>query len=260
MRMRRALLLTLVLLAPVALAAAPPAGRELPWNLLDCTFAYASVPVPAARLAPYLPANWRPYLATPTTANAAATLVFEIDDCAEGSGIEGQLAPMQYASTWVAVVPPPAFRTDAPFTVHTWDVLVPDDERRALLQSVGAPARDGAIVVDGPADGSAPLHVAYAMEGAGSFAFDIVPSPAAPGALLAGGTPAGEFDQWIRGSDGSFTYWRTRWTTSDPHAGVGVVTLDPASWQAQALGATSVPAQFNFGAWDYHDGRIVLPG
>lgn len=256
----RALLLPLLLFGPVALAATPT-GLTLPWNTLDCEYVYAATQLPAAKLAPHLPPNWRPFSFGQTgTANLVATLVFEADTCAEGSGVSGQLSPMSYASTWSYILPPPVFRTDAPFTVYAWDILVPDDERRELLQSHHADVHDGAIALsESLRDGAiVPFSVEYKV-GESDIRFDVVPLPNAPNPNPPPTGPAGEWDQYVRGSDGSFTYWRTFWTPYSSQQGVGVVTLEEDSWQAEAFGSTEVPARFFFGTWDYHDGRIVIP-
>lgn len=243
-------------LAAPATLAKEPVGTTLPWNILDCTFVYGTTNLPAARLAPYMPHNFRPFVSSPTLANTVAQVGFEVNVCAEGSGLVGQVSPMMYASTWSPAVAPAAHAVPGVSMFVNWDVLVPDDDRRAAMQEAGTPAHDGDIIVsaDLREEASAPFTVDYAFEGAGAFRLDIAPIPGQSTAM--GG---GEFAQYTEGADGSLTYWRTKWATTAVQRGAGTITLDPGSWQAEAFGATVVPAQFNFGTWDYTDGKIVLP-
>lgn len=243
-------------LAAPATLAKEPVGPELPWNLLGCTFVYGTTNLPAARLAPYMPHNFRPFISSPALANTVAQVGFEVNVCAEGSGLDGQVGPMMYASTWTPAVAPPARAVPGIGMFVNWDVLVPDDERRAVLQGAGTPARDGDITIstDLTKAAATPFTVDYVFDGAGAFHFDVVPAPGA--STTPGG---GEFGQYTEGADGSLTYWRTEWETSLIQRGAGTITLDPESWQAEAFGATVIPAQFNFGQWEYTDGKIVLP-
>lgn len=257
MRLNRLVLpLALVLLAAPALAA-EPTGATMPWHLDDCFYAYTLIPFPAARVTERMPPGFRAMLGTQATAGLVTHLGFEIDDCASGSGLDGAVAGMQYASTWVQAEAPPKHKVPGVMMFVNFDVLVPDDDRRAVLAQHGTPARDGLVTPsrDVLADPLLPFRVDYTMEGVGDFRFDVAPQPKATQA----GGPSGEFAQYTLGENGSLTYWRTKWDASYAQNGEGVVHLPEGSWYAEAAGATVLPAHFTFGRWDYHDGRIVLP-
>lgn len=253
----RLLLPALLLLAAPAALAAEPAGTTMPWHLDDCFYAYTLIPFPAARVADRMPPGFRAMIATQPTAGLVTHLGFEIDDCASGSGLDGDVAGMQYASTWVQAEAPVKHKVPGVMMFVNFDVLVPDDARREVLAAHGTPARAGAIVPsrDVLADPTLPFSVDYAMEGVGAFRFDVVPQPK----LTQADGPSGEFAQYTLGERGSLTYWRTKWDSSYAQTGDGVVHLPEGSWYAEAAGTTVLPAQFSFGRWDYHDGKIVLP-
>lgn len=254
------LTLTLVVLSTGCAVATEPVStptNTMPWNILDCHFVYATFEVPAAKLTSRLPANWRPYALTPTSAGLVADFALEANDCAEGSGVSGQIEGMEYVSAWSPVSTPARYDVPGlPFVVANWDVVIPDDERRAILADAGASAHDGSVTFGADLSNGmplAPFAVDYEIEGIGAFRFDIAP--------LREITPAGagEFGQYTIGEPGSLTYWRTKWAADRSYQGTGVVTLPEGSWHAEVLGATSVPARFSFGTWDYFDGKIVLP-
>lgn len=241
--------------APVA----ANASNVMPWNLLDCVFVYGTVTVPAKLLEGRLPEGFSTAVARGAGGDTLAQVGFEIDDCAEGSGIEGQIAPMTYASTWTPAIAPEDLAVEGAVGMFVnWDVLVPDDERRALMQSFGTPAHAGEIEVSADLRAgipTTPFAVDYRFEDAGAFHFDIIPQP---GTGAVGGS-GGEFAQYTAGADGSLTFWRTKWAAHTTGGGIGTITLDPESWQAEAFGATTLPARFTFGTWDYTDGMIQLP-
>src|SRR5687767_5211523 len=68
----------------------------------------------------------------------------EMFTCDAGVGLNGSVPDLVYGSLFTAVLPPAAMRV--PGAKHhfvKWDVLIPDADRRALLQSEGVPAVDG---------------------------------------------------------------------------------------------------------------------
>lgn len=248
---------TLLVLANVPLSepadAAAPVGTALAWDLLDCEFVYGTAVVPAARIASRIPAGFTPFAVTTATGNRLVSVGFEVDVCESGAGLDGRVEPMTYASTWVPVLATSQYNVQGVSMFLNWETLVPDDERRALLRATGTPAFDGEIRIDRGATPLAPFSVDYRFEDVAGFRFDIVPR----GEDSA--QQSGEFAQYTPGENGTLTFWQTKWATTTSFSGVGTITLDPASWQAEVFGATTIPAQFQYGTWDYTDGRIVLP-
>lgn len=243
-------------------AVAAQGAAPIPWDLLDCTFAIASVDVPSDALLPYLPPGFAPVGArglvnTPATSRTTSVVGFEVNTCASGAGLDGeQVADMTYSSFWVGVRPPIKYFIPGVFSYFVnWDVLVPDGPRRAAFQDAGLPARDGRISIDAPAPGEpgGVLNVEYTHDGLGTFRYGgpVVADAAPPG--------AGTFAQWTQASDGDLAFWQVDWATTTNFKGAGTIELDPASWYAELFGATTLPAQLWVGEWSYTNGHIVLP-
>ena len=239
-------------------------GR-LPWDLLDCTFAIATVAVPSALLAEHLPAGFRPVggngaINTPAESQSVSNVGFEVDDCASGAGADGDVAGMTYAAMWVAVRPPIGLYRDgvAGYFVN-WDPLVPDAPRRAMFDAAGVPARDGGVTISSPATSGAPggeLAVTFSLDGLGTFSYG------GPVASDPRGQSGGTFGQWTQRSDGAarpLTYWQTDWQTTSSYAGAGTLNVDEDSWWADVLGTTTVPVRLWTGTWAYTDGFIEFP-
>jgi hypothetical protein len=223
----------------------PSGPEQIPWEILDCRFAYAQPAADAAAVAAMLPEGF-------TLAQAIGPRIlvgFEVNLCASGTGLDGPVSPQTYASFWVPVVPPPGQGEDGAAHFVNFDVLVEDPERRALLASWGTPARDGEVEWTSPADGA--VRVDYTLDGVGSFAISV--AGAGP---RAGGQ--GAFDQWTPGAAG-LTYWRTDFAATQLFQGPGLLEVDAASPYADWFESPVVPATVNFGAWNYTGGSIHRP-
>lgn len=256
---RRLLVPTLVALAALAIVPAAGAGFSLGWDLLDCEYVIAVVPVPASRLAPFLPEGFRSAMVGPPAATAllperVAQVGFEADVCASGAGVAGRVAPMQYASIWTGVVAPPSLNVPGYQPFVNFDTLVPDDERRALMQSVGLPAHDGAIVSTDVID-NGPAHavdVSWTMDGFGEITMTAVgPRASAPF--------GGQFFQYTESSTGELALWKTRYASPLAYTYVGTVSFPAESWLAGVFGSTTMPARVLAGHWSYTDGSVAFP-
>lgn len=256
-----ALLLTALLAVPLS-APAAEGDQTLPWSLLDCTFAYGTVPVRAERLAPFVPAGFGltwPFGILSSPATPLVQLAFEIDDCRAGEGLAGLVAPMQWANFWVQATPPPSLVVEGgQFYTVGWDVLIPDADRRGAMLGAGLPARDGHIAVDITAEvpdlpeARTLLRADYELEGLGAFHMEAVGGPVS---TLGGG---GNFVTYIARADGGVSRWRTDWAPADGHAGPGTISVPAGSWLAEVVDSPIVPARFTFGKWSYTGGSIDL--
>lgn len=222
------------------------APDEIPWEILDCRFAYAQPAADAAAVSAMLPEGFT--LAQPV--GPRILVGFEVNECASGTGLEGTVSPQTYASFWVPVVPPSGLGDPAAAHFVNFDVLVQDAPRRELLQSWGTPAHDGAITWTSPADGAA--RIEYTLDDVGSFTISVA------GAGPRAGGP-GTFDQWTPGPQG-LTYWKTDFLATALYQGPGLLEVDPASPYASWFEAPAVPALVSFGEWDYTAGLIRRPG
>jgi len=260
--MRHGLLVLLAasLLVPPSGSASAPAGPTLPWELVDCTYLIAFASVDRDRVIPHLPAGFAaagaPTTVGPLTLPSVVNVGFEVDVCAQGTGVSGLLPDMQYASFWVAVDAPPAWQVEGiNQNFVNWDVLVPDAERRALMQAAGLPARDGAIAltVTPTPLGETLWEASWTLDGLGTFRAEAVAMPG----------PGGPFDTWFvqytEASDGDLARWRTNYVSDDSRRGFGVLDADPGSWLGQMLPAPSVPITALMGHWSYLHGLLELP-
>lgn len=234
---------------------APSAPGTAPWDLLDCFFAYASVPVDSVRMAERIPPGFSLQAPVPVRVSggpaSVANMGFEIDVCASGEGLAGRVEPMEYASVWVAASPPARLREADAGTGYflAYDILVPDADRRAWLAGVGAPVHDGDVVVTATERG---FRAEWTLEGVGTFAIDAVTSDAAPA-----GPAGGRFTQFQPTQDGGLVRWSTDWSASSSQRAVAaLVTVPEGSWYADVVGASTFPAQAFYGRWDYTAGDI----
>jgi hypothetical protein len=230
--------------APVANGTEGP-PEQIPWEILDCRFAYAQPAADAAAVSAMLPEGFA--LAQPI--GPRILVGFEVNLCASGSGLGGPVTPQTYASFWVPVVPPDGLGEDGAGHFVNFDVLVQDQPRRDLLASWGTPARDGSVEWTTPGDGAA--RIDYTLDGVGTFAISV----AGAGPRVGG---QGTFDQWTPGASG-LTYWRTDFAATRLFTGPGLLEVDPASPYAAWFESPVVPATVNFGDWNYTAGFIRRP-
>jgi hypothetical protein len=249
-----------ILLVASALPALGDAPATVPWSLLNCFYAYGIAAAPYDAVQARLPSGFqaKPYVigvsgvpVAPVPLSKLAAVGFEIDVCAAGEGMNGLVAPMHYASIWTPAIPPPELAVGQPTFVN-WDVLVPDGDRLAVLQTAGLPAHGGAIALTHPVDEFQHFDASYTMEGLGTFAMDSL------GVGIDTSFPLASFAQYTARADGGLARWTTDYTTSSAQPGAGYVFLPEGSWLAEMFGAPVVPARFTFGTWEYTDGLIEL--
>jgi hypothetical protein len=236
---------------PTPAAPEPDSGAtaeldEIPWEILDCRFAYALAAADATAVAALLPAGF-------TFARDVGPRVlvgFEANSCASGTGLRDPVSPQAYASFWVGVQPPDGLGEAGAAHFVNFDVLVPDQPRRDLLRSWGTPAHDGRVAFTELAEGS--LRVEYALDSVGSFSISAAGAGSGPGM-------AGTFDQWTPGPSG-LTYWRTDFAATALFQGPGLLEVDAASPYAGWFEAPTIPAVVTFGDWSYTSGAIRHPG
>lgn len=242
-------------------AEATTSTDTLPWSLLDCEYVVAQVATNAQNVQPYLPDGFVAKTQEPAgvarETGGTAIIGFEVDVCQSGAGLHGDVSPMTYASTWVAVTPPRdlAIRGDGAWAYYVnFDFLAPDEDRRALFQSRGLPAGTGVIDIQRavPQLPGGPTTVHYEIGGNGAFHMTFTSEPSGAVPLV------GRFAQFTQGDNG-LARWRTDYAATANHVGAGIIELSADSWQAQMLGGTTHPARYLSGTWDYTNGLIELP-
>ena len=228
---------------PLPPAATPGGPERLEWEIRDCFFVYSNALADAAAIQADLPEGFT----VQTMAPGRASVGFEANRCASGTGLNGTVEGQTYASVWVGVTPPEGLVAQpGVFHVVNFEVLVEDAPRRTWMQERGIPAHDGAVGVTTTAG-----HVITIAMGSTEHTLTVGQTAPLP---AAGGT----FDQWTPGDQG-LTYWKTDWATQDVFQGDGTIDIDPGSIYADWFESPTVPARFNVGTWDYTDGEIVHP-
>lgn len=249
--------LAVLLVAGCAAPAGPPAGAGPwlgSWNALECTAVLVAIPVDADRLQAVLPEGFTP-AASPLLplGLGPGQAEFHLDayDCAEDQGD----FPM-YGSFYAPVEPPEERRAEAPdLAGHfvKWDTLVPEDAERAPFAAVGLPVHGGQAEVTLDAltgQVQARLH----MAGAGGFALQgLAPGPEGGEATFS----YVEFTPLANGTTGLATWWAHARATG--RSGAGQVDLEPGTWVADVIGASSAQAQFFAAAWSIESGNVTAP-
>lgn len=235
---------------------ARPQSQTLPWGLTGCQYAVAFVPVPAAAVQTYLPEGFRPLalaeFGLPPDPRGDANIGTELWTCEEGAGLNGTVAGMAYASIFTAVAPPEELYDEAnTFHFVKWDVLVPDEARRALLAEAGIPAV--------PGEGAWGRFQANGDQAAFEGAFEMNGSFALRGAALA---PADAALRDFRFTEYTMTphglaVWNVTARSTASAAGTG--TLVMSGMMADVVGATQAQAYYLAGAGEFVDGTIWLP-
>jgi len=235
--------------APTAPDADPapsgPAGlTRWNWTLIDCTFVYGLVPADASKVKALLPPGF--------LVGGLPLVGFETDVCASGAGANGTVAPMTYASFWVAVTPPAHLRVPGAVAHFVnFDTLIPDADRRGPMVEAGIAARNGTIAESyGPGRSTVDLQ----LEGFGALHFEI-----AGGGAPSGGGAASNFAQYTKAANGTLARWKTDYRPTQSAQGAGAITLPPGTWLRELFGADVVPARFTWGHWSYTNGFVEFP-
>lgn len=252
-------LLAAALLLPAA-AASGATGRTLDWGLSGCRAVIALVPVEPSAVQPHVPEGFTATVpdsvaaVLPPDPRLDAVLGIEALDCAEGIGLHGAVADLDYGS-FFTFVEPPAHLAAPEHDLHfvKWDVLVPDAPRRDVLRRHGVAARDGGT------------DLTTWLSGAGGTAFDVgLTFEGGEGYRLRGvaGAPTpftGSFIEHSATSTGLAT-WTTSYDAASAVGGTGTVQLAAAGFPARVVGRTLADAYFLVPTGlDFTDGAIVLP-
>lgn len=121
---------------------------EVPWDIIDCQFVMAVVPVPVSNVAKFIPEGFRPAdleeMFLPNDPRGNAMVGIEGESCQSGKTLNNEtLSAFQVASFWIPVVPPEDAKV-SPYTGKTADMYIikpeftfPDEPRRQVLSDNG---------------------------------------------------------------------------------------------------------------------------
>lgn len=231
-------------------------GLVLPWGLSDCQAAIAILPATTGAVSPYLPPGFRSLsmeevIETGTDLAGEANLGVELLVCDSGANLTGDEPDMAYASYFTAVEPPEDLRENVTLHFVKWDVMIPDDERRMHLQSLGIPAV--------PGDGSWNLHQGQAtnwvfngqldLDGA-SFTFTGATLQPAPSDVT-----FVEFQETDRG----LVRWHATVDTTRLGSGPATVTLPSSGMASDIVGLPVSPAAAFGGMVTFTESTITVP-
>lgn len=247
---------------------APDYRLVLPWELRECQFAVAVMPVSMDAIGARIPEGFRvlamsevaPYpdqSALPMTLSGEANLGVELFRCASGTGANetANLTDLSYGSVFTFVEPPEDKREEnATHHFLKFDVLVSDEERRGLLANEGVPALPGNATFSrfqdvGPGKGIQGLL----QLGTDAYGFDLAAaSDGAPGADMS-------FVEFTDVGEGRFVIWRTNVTTTQFVQGTGSVDLSEAGWVRNVVGSDTSHAMVISGVGSFTNGTISFP-
>lgn len=272
-----ALLLTCIMVVAVALAGCvddadqkvtdepdptetEPGPTVLPWGFTDCTWVVAAVPTQASAFGDRFPEGFTPMtpeeMGLPPQPGTDAVMGLEAFDCAQGAGLNGTVDSMVYSAYWSPVHPPENLsREGAGLQFMKWDVLIPDEDRRAALVAAGIPAVDGAVDLSGFSDTPAGYTFDISFQiGEDEHTFDGFANN--PGEEALKNFTAREFTETADG----IVLWDTRVVSPNLMQGAGTVTLDPDSFPATIVGRDTANAYFLSGtSASFLEGNITLP-
>lgn len=245
-------LVVLVLAAGcVAPPADPPAGTpaaalELPWELIECRYFIADVPVEAAGLEARLPEGFAldhdPSPLAPAT-GGAPYLGIEAFTCADGS---------LWASTFTSVVPPEELTVPDHLLFVMWETLVDNATRRDELAARGLPVRDGTVTFFDDPTPAPTTEVRFEIEGVGAIV--MLGLHARPGSPF-----GGDFVEYMEAEDGTLAAWSTHYEADTVAAGQAVVDLPAGSWLADVAGGTRAHGTMITGTWSFTGGSVRVP-
>lgn len=262
----RALLLVAVMLVAGCVAPATEApdadasARVIPWGLEACIFVNWFVHVEADALRPHLPEGFEPDVESALPIPLApdkAYLGFEAFRCASGAGIGREIVDLEYASLFTSAMPPPELRREGVgLYIVKWDTLVPDADRRALLQEAGLPVRDGSAEahhMQGPS-GTLAVTGAFELEGLGTFRYE----GGVPHFTGDGGGDGIRFLEFMQ-ANGGLAVWDARFALDAFSVGEGIVQVPSDSWAAEVIGSDVARAAYFAGRWTFFEGSLTLP-
>lgn len=239
--------------APTPTDTVPPGPAVpvvVPWDLQECAVVMAVVAVPLAAVADRAPSG---FTVQPTGGAGPAettSVGIEAFRCAGAMGVGGLMKDVPYGGLWLLVEPPEDQRVDgAEVTFLRLDFLVVEDAARAAFEAAGAPVYDGdatATIAGGPGV----VEGTLTMEGVGTYrlrGLEVRPRTGSDGFAFAEYAPA----------TNGVVVWSLDWDNAGTTAFRGVVDLPAGSWLAEALRATTVPADIEVGTWSFAGNAIV---
>lgn len=226
---------------------APPA--IVPWELRDCAFFSARAPVPAERVAPYMPAGYTP------DADGSGNVGFGLRAwlCASGAGLDNEsVAPVSYASLSVHAHAPEGLLTDPEAgTFVKWRVLVPDAPRRDALRALGVDAVAGDVTVESLAGTTV---VTARLDGEGVFTLRVLPG------MGEAATFEGEgFDEFSPLAGGGVSAWRVASESGDISSATGVLEVPEGGMAAEMFQETLVRVNVAHGHVTERLGVVEVP-
>lgn len=260
--MRAPVLLALaaVLAGCAAVPTPPPAGGSagpgtIPWAITDCTFLIGLIPFDPAEGQDLLPEGFAfrtgDGLPLPVEVPVSrATLGVEAFACASGAGLTGTVTPLAYGSVYFNVDPPEELRAPdgAPHFLKL-SVLVPDAERRAALEAVGADVAGGEVALEATPGG---MSGTLTLDTVGTFTYQSVDQPPREGASF-------PFREFTPAADGRLVQWDATATSSDVFSGQGLLEAPAGSIPARLGGGTTLQVAMFGGRYTFEDGTITLP-
>lgn len=237
-------------------------GRTIDWGLSGCHGLVVLIPVAAETLEPHLPEGFTAVMpdsvaaTLPPDPRLQAVLGLELLECDEGAGLHGPIEGLDYASFWTFVDPPAALEGrghDLSFV--KWDTLVPDEDRRDLLQDHGLAARDGDVTIDE----WHPLALESGVAFDAGWTFADGEEYRFSGAAAAPMDFQGTFIEYTTASAG-LAEWETTFHAPTAFGGAGIAELAPDGWPAEVLGTTRADAYFLVPVdLDFTDATLMLP-
>ena len=243
-----------------------PAFREvLAWGTTNCQFAVAIMAIDQSDIGARVPEGFRvlsipeiPDFPVPAEPRGDGNLGVELFSCESGTGLNAtaNVTPMVYGSVF-SFVEPPADKRDENATYHflKWDVLIPDEARRAMLVAEGVPAVPGNVTFSRFQDVGPLTAIQGRMElGEDVYVFDAggqAQDVAAMGAI--------SFVEFTDVGRDEFVVWRTNMTAQTMQSGSGFLDLSGASWVREVVGSARPQAYYLTGLASFEDGSIALP-
>ncbi|HUR61429.1 MAG TPA: hypothetical protein VM286_03580 [Candidatus Thermoplasmatota archaeon] len=244
-------------------------ARDLAWNMQGCVFVAAVLQVPAALVQPLVPPGFRvmhaaefalegassqPVPTPPAPDGKDGNIGVEAFQCESGSGLNGSVPGMTYASFYTGVEPPASLKVaGTPFYFVKWDTLVPDLPRQDLLRSYGLPVHNGTATASlGVAQQSlAKVQATLDFGSRGAYSFDataLTPFPDDRCGLI-------EYTQVPAG----LARWDMKCSFKQGGVGPLTVNVPASSWLGKITGGGAQQGLGFIGRVDFHTGMLHLP-
>lgn len=238
---------------------AEPLPTVLPWGLTGCTFVVAIVPVPASRLEGRLPAGFTPLtpaeIGLPADPRGNGNVGIEAWKCNGGVGHNEsvELNLTDYGAVFSFVRPPDELAVNGSrFHFVKWDVLIPDETRRAILLEHGVPAQNGTVTVRQFRSVADQTLFDVGLELNGTFTLG--GATAVPDASML----SFAFTEFTQTPHGLAT-WTTNVTAATVTSGSGPIVI-PEGFVREVVGAERAQAYYMAGTGGaFSNGTITLP-